>query len=93
MGGVASGWLGVGEGVVFLCTVQYLNKWNASDTVCNAWKCYCLHHMTSVTFQGGHRAMFLASRRVIRRARRFLHYSKQPTVVHCYTSHRHTQLK
>ena len=40
-------------------------------------KCYCPHHMTSGTFQGGYSAMFIASRRVLKGARRVLYPPKQ----------------
>ena len=41
-------------------------------TVCSACKCYC-PHMTSGTFQGGYSAMFIASRRVLKEAKRVLY--------------------
>ena len=71
MCGVASGWLGVGE--CHLPVHSAVAEYRESLTVCSACKCYCPHHMTSGTFQGGYSAMFIASRRVFKGARRVMY--------------------
>ena len=43
------------------------------------------HSMTSGTFQGGYSAMFTASRRVLKGARRVLYYLKLAKREHCFT--------
>ena len=52
------------------------------DTVCNAYKCYCPHHMTGGTFQGRY-SVCVASQRGLRGVRRALNRSNTTQREHC----------